>query len=82
MKGMVYVKEMTYFGFKSQYWTLVVRTNLLNYPLDIAEKKNIIMRRPNAQDLLKIRRREIDLERFMQKAEEIILKVDELFKKK
>lgn len=49
--------------------------------LEITEKKTIILRRPNAQDLLKIRRREIDLEYFMQKAEENILKLDELFKK-
>ena len=54
---------------------------LLDMALEIAENKTIIVRRPNAQDLLKIRRGEIDLERFMQKAEEDILKLDELFKK-
>ena len=54
---------------------------LLDMALEIAEHKTIIVRRPNAQDLLKIRRGEIDLEKFMQKAEEDILKLDELFKK-
>lgn len=53
---------------------------LLDMALEIAQLKTIIVRRPNAPDLLKIRRGEIDLERFMGKAEEDIQKLEELFK--
>jgi uncharacterized protein len=53
---------------------------LLDMALEIAAQKTIIVRRPNAQDLLKIRRGEINLENFMQKAEEDIERLNEYFK--
>jgi len=49
--------------------------------IEIATQKTINVRRPNAQELLKIRRGEIDLVAFMQKAEEEILELNELFEK-
>ena len=52
---------------------------LLDMALEIAEQKTIIVRRPNAQDLLKIRRGEINLERFMEKAEADILRLNSYF---
>ncbi|MEA5460341.1 nucleotidyltransferase domain-containing protein [Arcicella sp. LKC2W] len=54
---------------------------LLDMALEIAEQKTIIVRRPNATDLLKIRRGEIDLERFMEKAESDILRLNSYFEK-
>ena len=54
---------------------------LLDMALEIAEQKTIIVRRPNAQDLLKIRRGEIDLERFMEKVEADILRLNSYFEK-
>jgi len=54
---------------------------LLDMALEIAEQKTIIVRRPNAQELLKIRRGEIDLEHFMEKAEADILRLNSYFEK-
>ena len=54
---------------------------LLDMAIEIATQKTINVRRPNAQELLKIRRGEIDLAAFMQKAEEEILELNELFEK-
>jgi hypothetical protein len=54
---------------------------LLDMAIEIATQKTINVRRPNAQELLKIRRGEIDLAAFMQKAEEEIFELNELFKK-
>lgn len=54
---------------------------LLDMAIEIATQKTINVRRPNAQELLKIRRGEIDLAAFMQKAEDEILELNELFEK-
>ena len=54
---------------------------LLDMALEIAEQKTIIVRRPNAQDLLKIRRGEINLEQFMEQAENDILRLNAYFEK-
>lgn len=54
---------------------------LLDMAIEIATQKTINVRRPNAQELLKIRRGEIDLAAFMQKAEEEIQQLNELFEK-
>ena len=54
---------------------------LLDMALEIAEQKTIIVRRPNAQDLLKIRRGEINLEQFMEQAENDISKLNTYFEK-
>ena len=53
---------------------------LLDMALEIAEQKVIIVRRPNAQDLLKIRKGEINLENFIKKAEQDIEKLNNYFK--
>ncbi|MBC7407486.1 MAG: nucleotidyltransferase domain-containing protein [Arcicella sp.] len=53
---------------------------LLDMALEIAEQKVIIVRRPNAQDLLKIRKGEINLENFIKKAEQDIEKLNDYFK--
>ncbi len=53
---------------------------LLDMALEIAEQKTVVVRRPNAQDLLKIRRGEINLENFIQKAERDIEKLNDYFK--
>ena len=52
---------------------------LLDMAIEIATQKTIHVRRSNAQELLKIRRGEIDLTAFMQKAEEEIVQLNELF---
>jgi uncharacterized protein len=52
---------------------------LLDMAMEIATEKTINVRRPNAQELLKIRRGEIDLAKFMEKAEVEIEKLTKLF---
>ncbi|MFY7911646.1 MAG: DNA polymerase beta superfamily protein [Emticicia sp.] len=52
---------------------------LLDMAKEIATEKTIIVRRKNAQDLLKIRRGEINLAEFMQTAEEEITALTKLF---
>ncbi len=54
---------------------------LLDMAMEIATQKTINVRRPNADDLLKIRRGEIDLAAFMELAEEEIVQLNELFAK-
>lgn len=54
---------------------------LLDMAIEIATQKTINVRRPNAQELLKIRRGEIDLAAFMERAEEEIIELNELFAK-
>jgi len=54
---------------------------LLDIAIEIATQKTINVRRPNAQELLKIRRGEIDLAAFMERAEEEIVELNELFAK-
>ena len=53
---------------------------LIQMSVEIAEGKGLIVRRPDAQDLLKIRRGEISLEDLIKKAEQEIEKMDKLFK--
>jgi hypothetical protein len=53
---------------------------LLEMSREIAEGKGIIVRRPNADELLSIRRGEIDLQSLIDRAEKDILEIDELFK--
>jgi predicted nucleotidyltransferase len=52
---------------------------LLEMSREIAEGKGIIVRRPNADELLAIRRGEIDLQSLIDRAENDILEIDELF---
>lgn len=52
---------------------------LLDMAIEIATQKKIHVKRPNAEELLKIRRGEIDLAAFMQRAEEEISQLNELF---
>lgn len=54
---------------------------LLEMSREIAEGKGIIVRRPNADELLAIRRGEIDLQSLIDRAEKDILEIDELFAK-
>lgn len=53
---------------------------LLEMAVEIATEKTIKVRRPNAADLLKIRRGEVSLEQLLEQSEEDIKKLDELFK--
>ena len=52
---------------------------LLDMAIEIATEKTIHVRRPNAQELLKIRRGEINLNDFMEKTETEIEKLTKLF---
>jgi hypothetical protein len=52
---------------------------LISMAVEIAEGKGIIIRRPDAQELLKIRRGEISLEELIDWAEEQIENMDSLF---
>lgn len=53
---------------------------LLEMAKEIAEGKGIIVRRQNAQELIAIRKGEVDLESLIQRAEQDIQEIDELFK--
>jgi hypothetical protein len=53
---------------------------LLDCALEIAETGNLTVFRPNATELLKIRKGECNLEQIIQESEEKIAKMDELFK--
>ena len=53
---------------------------LIEMAIEIAEGKGIIVRRPNAQELLDIRRGKVDLNTLIKSAEEKIKKMDEIFK--
>lgn len=52
---------------------------LLDTAMEIATDKTIHIRRPNAQELLKIRRGEVKLEELLDRCEEDIKKLDNLF---
>jgi predicted nucleotidyltransferase len=54
---------------------------LLEMSREIAEGKGIIVRRPNAVELLAIRRGEIDLQSLIDRAERDILEIDKLFER-
>ena len=53
---------------------------LLEMAKEIAEGKGILVRRENAQELLAIRRGEIDLQSLIDRAENDIIEIDRLFK--
>jgi len=53
---------------------------LLEMSREIAEGKGIVVRRENAQELIAIRKGEVDLQSLIDRAEEDILTIDELFK--
>lgn len=52
---------------------------LLDTAMEIATDKTIHIRRPNAQELLKIRRGEVKLEELLDRCEEDVKKLDNLF---
>jgi len=54
---------------------------LIDMSIEIAEGKGIIVRRPNAKELLDIRHGKVDLDTLINTAEEKIAKMDELFEK-
>lgn len=54
---------------------------LLEMSREIGEGKGIIVRRPNAQELLAIRRGEVDLQSLIDRAENDIKEIDEIFAK-
>jgi uncharacterized protein len=53
---------------------------LLDMALKIAKYKTVIVKRPNAEELLKIRRGEVDLETIINEAEKDLLKLESFFK--
>ena len=53
---------------------------LMDMAREIAEGKGIIVKRPNAQELLAIRRGEVDLQTLIDHVEKEIKEVDTLFK--
>jgi hypothetical protein len=53
---------------------------LLEMAKEIAEDKGILVRRENAQELLAIRRGEVDLQSLIDRAENDIVEIDKLFK--
>ena len=54
---------------------------LIDMSLEIADGKGIIVKRPNAQELLDIRHGKVDLDTLIKTAEEKISRMDELFGK-
>jgi len=54
---------------------------LIDMSIEIAEGKGIVVRRPNAKELLDIRHGKVDLDTLIKTAEEKIAKMDELFEK-
>ena len=54
---------------------------LIDMSMEIAQGKGVIVRRPDAEDLLKIRRGEVSLEELLQESETKISQIDELFEK-
>ena len=53
---------------------------LLEMAREIGEGKGIIVRRPNREELISIRKGEVDLQSLIDRAESDILEIDELFK--
>lgn len=53
---------------------------LIQMSKEIAEGKGIIVRRPNAQELISIRKGEVDLETLIESVESEIVEMDRLFK--
>lgn len=46
---------------------------------EIAEGKGIVVRRPNAKELISIRKGEVDLQTLIDKVEKEIVEIDKLF---
>ena len=53
---------------------------LLEMSREIGQGKGVIVRRPDAQELLAIRRGEVDLQSLIDRAEQDILEIDQIFK--
>ena len=53
---------------------------LMQMAREIAEGKGIIVRRPNAQELISIRKGEVDLQTLIDSVESEIVEIDKLFK--
>ena len=47
---------------------------------EIAMYKTLIVRRPNAKDLIKIRKGELDLQEIIDKTDQLIIEVEDAFK--
>lgn len=54
---------------------------LIDMSLEIAQGKGVIVRRPDAQELLKIRRGEVSLNKLLEDNKDKLSKLDELFEK-
>lgn len=54
---------------------------LIEMAKDVAEGKGLIIRRPNAQELLKIRKGELDLQEIIDKTDQLIVDVEDAFNK-
>jgi predicted nucleotidyltransferase len=54
---------------------------LIQMSREIAEGKGIVVRRPNAEELISIRRGEVDLQTLIDKVEKEIVEIDKLFEK-
>jgi hypothetical protein len=52
---------------------------LIQMSREIAEGKGIIVRRPNAKELISIRKGEVDLQTLIDKVEKEIVEIDKLF---
>lgn len=52
---------------------------LLEMAREIGEGKGIIVRRPNREELISIRKGEVDLQSLIDRAEKDILEIDKLF---
>jgi uncharacterized coiled-coil DUF342 family protein len=52
---------------------------LIQMSREIAEGKGIIVRRPNAKELISIRKGEVDLQTLIDKVEREIIEIDKLF---
>jgi hypothetical protein len=75
-----YVDSTTH-GQKIDGKNLMHCRRLLDMSMEIATEGKILVRRPNASDLLKIRRGEVNLGELISKAEEDIKTLDSLFSK-
>jgi uncharacterized protein len=75
-----YVETVTH-GQKIDGKNLMHCRRLLEMATEIAKEGTIRVRRPNAQELLKIRRGEVSLEELLEKSEADIKDLDELFAK-